>query len=188
MIFRFLCGDVNWKDYGGKWISPKQNPRVPTICGRVGHTYDDEIEYYLVIDFTNMRDACGPEAHASYHVSLDIVSPTSAGADKLRQAIRDVGVPEDQADNPICQVEALHTNGLYAVLWSRGGNNARSMMAEARHWAQRVSSLLGFYLDRPQNKIGSTGWDLIKGDVMAGLDREPDNPAKKLMRKMQGGA
>lgn len=174
MKFKWLTGDVDWIDYGGKWISPKQT--------------NEEWEYYLVIDFTNMRDMCSPEAHASYHVSLDVVSPAAVGDDKMRQAITDCGLPDDQIGNVVSLVEVLHTNGLYAVAWSRGGNNARKMLAEARHWANRVPQLFAFYMDRPQNKIGSTGWDLVRGDVMAGLDREPDSPTKALMRKIQGRA
>jgi hypothetical protein len=32
----------------------------------------------------------------------------------------------------------------------------------------------GFAMDQAQNRIGSTGWDLIKGDLLAGLNRQPD--------------
>jgi len=29
----------------------------------------------------------------------------------------------------------------------------------------------GFMMDKPINRIGSTGWDFIKGDINAGLKR-----------------
>jgi len=45
-------------------------------------------------------------------------------------------------------------------------------LAEAKHEAEvQAGMIFGFAMDRPQNAIGSTGWDLIKGDTLAGLNR-----------------
>mgnify|MGYP006300817105 FL=1 len=35
-----------------------------------------------------------------------------------------------------------------------------------------VDSLLGFYLDSPQNALGATGWDFLRGDILGFLSKE----------------
>lgn len=35
---------------------------------------------------------------------------------------------------------------------------------------QFIDRMRGFYLDRPQNRIGTTGWDIIKGTVNSNYD------------------
>lgn len=162
MKFTFLTGDVNWQDYGGKFVSKKLN--------------NGEFDYWLVIEVINMIDAVGEaEATEKYAVSLLSVSPSEAGEDNLKKAFECCGLDaEDQADlrsNPLVQVEALASYGIYAQLKSIGGNNLSKLMREIRKEAQIASMLYGFYMDAPKNRIGSTGWDLQRGDLLAGLNR-----------------
>jgi len=82
---------------------------------------------------------------------------------------------EDQAPDSLddlMKVELLASYGVYAVLSRHDGNNYRAVLKEARKEAYMASALMfGFYMDRPQNRIGSTGWDTIQGNLLAGLDR-----------------
>lgn len=42
-------------------------------------------------------------------------------------------------------------------------------MATCKYWRDQPDSLIGFFLDRPINRIGSTGWDFL-ADLL--LDRD----------------
>lgn len=161
MKFSFLTGDCNWLDYGGKWVSKKLN--------------NGDFDYWLVIELINMDDACGRdnEGQAKYNVCLSAVSPAEAGDEKMHSAFECIGMEENHElqKNPLAQVEALHSYGISAPLWQDNGNNARKLLREARKQAFMSSTLFGFYMDAPKNRIGSTGWDCIKGDITAGMRR-----------------
>lgn len=153
--FNFLTGDVNWLQYGAKWISPRLN--------------NGEFDYWLVLELVNMHDATGEEDQDKYNVDLCAVSPDQAGADNVNKAIECVGMPDECRDNPIALVEALHSYGVKSLLWSGNGNNAHKLLKEAKH--QPVDMLFGFYMDTPKNRIGTTGWEAIKGDLNSALSR-----------------
>jgi len=46
-----------------------------------------------------------------------------------------------------------------------------SSRTQAKHEAQLANMLFGFYMDKAVNRIGTTGWEAIKGDLTAGLAR-----------------
>lgn len=162
--FRFLTGDVNWRQYGGKWIGKRQN--------------NGEFDYWLVIEFINWEEATGERnGHHRYWVGLSAVSPQEAGPVHLGQALagwsQEGDSPEQEALLPdVVKVEALSDYGVSALLWQETGNNARKLLTQARQQALGAAHLFGFYMDGPQNRIGSTGWDLIRGDIDAGLRRQ----------------
>lgn len=153
--FTFLTGDVNWLQYGGKWVSQKLS--------------NGEFDYWLVLELVNMHDATGDEDQEKYNVALYAVSPDQAGAENLKRAFDCCGIPEEQMNEPLVQVEALTSYGVHALLWQSNGNNAHKLLREAKR--QPVEGLFGFYMDRPENRIGSTGWELIKGDINSALAR-----------------
>lgn len=64
---------------------------------------------------------------------------------------------------------------------------------DAIGWAREhlggLGCTLGFALDRPANRLGSTGWDFLCGDVLGGLKRPPLKGREKehaLARKISG--
>jgi hypothetical protein len=150
MRFRFLSGDVNYLDYGGKWISGKLN--------------NGDWDYWLVIELLNWHDAVGErEAPAKYCVELRAVSPQAAGAENIKRAKDCCGV---ESDDPIALVEALDSYGVRACLFSANGNNAAKLMREAREAAKlKGEFLFGFAMDGAQSRMGDTGWDFIAGDI-----------------------
>jgi hypothetical protein len=162
--FRFLTGDVNWLAYGGKWVSPKQS--------------NGEFDYWLVIELVNMEDACGGDAREKYNVTLSAVSPSEAGTN-LASALQSCGVEanDPSATNVLAQVECLHSYGIHVPLWIGNGNNAHKLLREARREARPATGLFGFYMDRAVNRIGTTGWEAIRGDITAGLHRASERPA-----------
>lgn len=154
MRFKFLTGDVNWNEYGGKFVSKKLN--------------NGEFDYWLVLSVVNMHEATGNYQQDRYNVTIEAVSPQQAGKDNLDEAFGSCGFSDEDLErlenNPLAQVEALSDYGIFAVLWQKSGNNIDKLMREARKQARIcVSFTFGFWMDRPGNRIGQTGWDLIQG-------------------------
>jgi len=165
MRFSFLTGDVNYTTYGGKWISTRQS--------------NGEFDYYFVIELLNWRETVGErEAPAeTYNISLSVVSPQEA-QDKIGAALDCCGITEAMLQSATGNgyrdsvlVEALYTYGVHTPVWSKDGNNWRALMGEARQEAGQCEFLFGFYLDRPVNRIGTTGWESLRGDLTSALDR-----------------
>lgn len=155
--FKKLSGDMNWLAYGAKWVSKRLN--------------NGEFDYWLVLELANMDDACGRdnEGQARYHASLAVVSPTEAKGE-LERAFDCCGVPDNAKGEPLVQVEALHSYGVHAVTWQASGNNAHKLLKEGKREATLQSSFtFGFAMDRPVNRIGTTGWEALRGDLTAGL-------------------
>ena len=161
MQFKFLTGDMNWQKYGGKFVSRKLS--------------NGEFDYWLVMDVLNWEDVDSEavKTHGQYCVSLYSVSPSEAGQDGLKKAFNCCGFDgtEDFLTNPLVQIEALVSYGTYTPVWSASGNNLTKLMREARKQAKCVEGLYGFYMDRPVNRIGTSGWDAQRGNILAGLNR-----------------
>lgn len=156
--FKFLTGDVNWLDYGGKWVSNRLN--------------NGDWDYWLVIELLNWHDAVGErEAPAKYNVEVSAVSPEAAGEENLKRAKECCGVEDDC--NTLTLVEALHSYGVKAVLHSESGDNAHKLLKKAREEAKvQGDFLFGFAMDRTQNRIGDSGWDFISGNIGKNLFRQ----------------
>ena len=173
--YKFLTGDTNWQTYGGSFISNKLN--------------NGDWDYWLVMEVINLGSIPDKgREYTEYNVSVSAVSPTAAGKEKLKEALKqcDMGDMGDMGDRElpeyfsteIGKVEALFTYGIRATLFNENGNNLSKLMKKARERSQVISGLFGFFMDSPQNRIGSTGWDLIAGNLMAGLDRYREAKAK----------
>lgn len=175
--FKFLSGDCNWLQYGAKWISNKLN--------------NGEFDYWLVLELVNMDDACGRgnEGQPRYHVSLSAVSSDQAGPSNVKKAFDSCGWTGDE--DFMCdavRVECLHGYGISALLWQSSGKNAHKLIKEARRQSQVATGLFGFYMDTPKNRIGTTGWEAIKGDLNSALARTiaSGSTEGKILAKMHG--
>ena len=178
--FKFMSGDVNWQEYGGQFVSKRLCNGYDGKGAVQGQDYD--FHYWLVMDVRPNEDwEYGSKKDPKYWVSLAVVSPEAADPKELQAAINSYGIPADELPrfmaDPLFLVECLHSYGVAAYVWNGEGNNLSVLMKEARKQAQLVNMLFGFYMDRPQNKIGSTGWDTVKGDLLAGLRRYEDDEA-----------
>ena len=174
--FKFLTGDVNWLDYGGKWISQKFN--------------NGEFDYWLVRTIFNWEEAVGEreaKGHGKYCVEIKVVAPEQF---ENKQGAMDCsgveGKWEDLADE--VKVELIESYAGGVNIFCESGDNYKDLFKRGAKEAMGSSMLFGFYMDRPVNKIGSTGWDALKGDITAGLRRyrESDGPDMQLMRKLHG--
>jgi hypothetical protein len=151
--FKMLSGDTDWKRYGAKFVSKRLN--------------NGDFDYWIVLEVTNMHEATGDEDQEKYYVTLTAVSPESVSQKNIDSALSCCGFSDDQMEsldqNPLLLVEALSDYGIFAVLWQGTGNNIRQLMKTAHEEAFFSSRFFGFYMDRPMNGIGQTGWDLIAG-------------------------
>jgi hypothetical protein len=152
--FKFLTGDVNWKDYGGKFISNKLN--------------NGDWDYYMILNVINMHDATGEENQDKYIVELQAVSPAAAGEDNIKQVLSqfDKDDLERYLQIPDFVVGELATYGILAPLKTFSGNNITKLLQDAKRESQLAEMLFGFYMDGVKNRIGSTGWDCISGDIL----------------------
>lgn len=148
--FRFLTGDVNWKTYGGKFISRKFR--------------DVEFDYWFVMEVTNLEDATGDSSMGKYYVTLSIVAPSQIPPDEWERAVESCGW-DRMPDTNWARVEVAHSHGDSAVIGEWTGNNRAKLMRQARMEAYSCRSLFGFYMDAPRNALGATGWDTIAGNV-----------------------
>lgn len=130
-----------------------------------------DFDYWLILKIRYLPEYMGDDAPAKYSVSLSALSITEAGPEGLKSAM-DSWCMENhdpaEIDNDM-KIEILDDYGIGAPLWDKTGNNRRKLKGEAQKEAEAVQVLFGFYMDRPVNRIGSTGWDFIKGDITAGL-------------------
>jgi hypothetical protein len=152
MRFQFLSGDVDWAQYGGKWVSKKLN--------------NGDFDYWLVIELINMEEATGEKIPGGkYTVVIQAVSPQEAGEKNLLAASDCCGLEAVEGLNDLTKVSLLSDYGVYAVLWSKRGNNYKQLMKEAKKEANIMQSFFGFYMDKQENVIGNDGWDFIRGDI-----------------------
>ena len=129
-----------------------------------------DFDYWLVIEVLYMEEFT-PDPDFKYMVTLQAVSPQEAGPKQLKEALECFGLEEKEIElTDWVKVGLLSESGCYSQLWNEGGDNLREILKEARQQANIIESLFGFYMDRPINMIGSTGWDFIKGDILAGLN------------------
>ncbi|MFA5238403.1 MAG: hypothetical protein WC476_01670 [Phycisphaerae bacterium] len=168
MRLTFLTGDINWQTYGGTWVTKKLN--------------NGDFDYWIVVEFINLEESLSEselkEVGFKYQVEVHAVSPSEAGVKGLQNALECVGMENFEGEiTDLMKVEALYQYGISAFLDSFTGNNAREVMKDARHSLDAIASMLGFFMDGAKNRLGHTGWDLIKGDLSwetAEKNREED--------------
>lgn len=140
-----------------KWISERLN--------------NGEFDYWMIIDAKYLPEWVGErearQMGGNHAVSLSVVSPSEAGKKNLEAAVESMGMTWVEAKKLSDEEKAgiLADYGVQATMFQKTGNNARKLLKEAREEAQKVEGLFGFYMDRPQNRIGNTGWDFIKGRI-----------------------
>ena len=128
--------------------------------------YGIDFAYWLVIDIINMEDAIGDTKHGKWNASVFAVSPSEAGEDHVRDAIKSCTPDRDPSLDMTDQEKAilLSDYGVMALVFSANGNNLRKLLQEARHNALGLGVyLFGFTMDNPQNQLGNTGWECMKG-------------------------
>jgi hypothetical protein len=179
--FKWLTGDVNWQDYGGKWYR------------RVGKRG----KLYHVITFSNWEDLIGSDAEGGprYHCELDAVDLGDIPNETQRSALRSIGIdseiPEDWGDPELVRMEACHSHGAKAPLWELSGNNVRKLLTEARQTSRDLQPRKAHAKAMGQrvNQLGSTAREYMKGDIQSGILRglAEGKPEAELMLRLGVG-
>jgi hypothetical protein len=195
--FKFLTGDVNYTDHGGKW------------CRHVGG------RRYHVIELMNWAETVGEreaaEIGAKYNVSLREVDLTDLGDKPIRDALRSCGwefAPENgdiecehngstvcgrwEAHFDLVIVEACHGQGSAAPIWDENGNSWRKLIRAAMRESRALDNPEAHEraMSRPVNAIGSTAAEYARGDLVSPLKRgeAAGDPKASLIAKMYRNA
>lgn len=166
--FSFLTGDVNWRQYGGRFLSKKFN--------------NGDWDYWMVMEVMNWNDVDSSAVNelGQYNVTLSVVSPQAAGKENIAKAMDACGLTEDSLEGrkgSMMQmvVECLHSYGIKTTLFEESGSNLTKLMKDARAEANKINMLFGFYMDKQQNAIGDSGWDFVAGNIGGALQRRASN-------------
>jgi hypothetical protein len=164
--FKFLIGDVNWSDHGGKFYRRVEKGATPA-GGR-----------FHIMEIMRWPEN---EEHLTgrYNVSLAEVDLDAATEAQLRGALNSVGIDDlaevesDPRIQALIKLDALHSYGEKAPLWDQSGNNYNKLMAEARAESAALDDPAAHEdrMFRPVNAIGSTAREFMQGDIRTALDR-----------------
>lgn len=152
----------------------------------VYHPGHGDFSYWLVLTLTYTEEY--QDVKEKYWVELGIVAPAEPPAEELSRALDSMGIDRGMLDEayknnpndvPALIAKAIAEYGVRAVLWHGEGNNANKLLKQARYEVKLADFLFGFYMDRYQNRIGATGWDVVKGNLWP---RKQENESENAAR------
>jgi hypothetical protein len=135
-----------------------------------------EFDYWLIGKVYYLEKLM-KNADKKYHVEIMVVAP-SQPTEEVRDSylsglgLDDEGWEEFEKRNDEAEMaRLLAETGCGATVWRELGNNLAKLLKAMREQADLIELLFGFYLDKYVNRIGTTGWDMLKGDIRAGVNR-----------------
>lgn len=159
-------------DYGKKWIA-----------GPINH---GEGDIYFVRELVFL-EGYGDEFEHDYLCSVAAVSPSMVESATINSCCNSMSVAPGEWEKLTGEQRALilYEYGCKALITQeRMGNNSRELIRETNQQFRISAFLLGFVLDRPQNQIGSTGWDFLRGNITVTLYRPSQNT--DIVKEMHG--
>jgi hypothetical protein len=126
---------------------------------------DWPFRYLINVMFTEEWDKEWRKS-GKYHVSIEVVSPVAA-KDRANDVAKSYGLSlgEFEEYREYEKYNMFSEYGIKATLWQKQGNNLQALLIEARKEVKLLGMIFGFRMDAPQNAIGNTGWDFIKGEI-----------------------
>ena len=130
---------------------------------------DTEKQYYIdqwnESEDIDDKEACECIAE-TFHVELLAVNPGMQSDETIKEI-------ENEFDGGLCwselstngKINVLVERGTHATLWQQSGIDETELINQAKEQYQQTLTVGGFQLDQPQNAIGSTGWDFMKGEI-----------------------
>lgn len=150
--------------------------RLPTHGTKKNHSY-------VFLQLTDMLEH-ERDPDTRYYGEVKIVNIGMAGKKAVLDIKEECGI-EGHVE-PVWIACELMRRGTCACVIQESGNSKVDVLQRIQERMFEVTTLGGFVLDRAQNAIGSTGWDFMKGDILAGLKRHQRTPTAKLMGKLSG--
>lgn len=149
--------EIQDNNYETIFVSEKQN--------------NSEFDFYYVLSVENMEEIMGEEAPFPYNARILAVSVSENEQVCRNELLQTQGIEFEEATEEE-KVVALVEYGVFATLYSEGGKNKAALTEKARKELDLLNTAtFGYAMDKRQNAIGSTGWDFIRGDVLAGLSK-----------------
>ena len=159
--FKFWSGDVNYVDYGGKWL------------------WNAERDEWHMLELTNWEDQVGEreakEIGYKYNVTLRVLYLGKVPRATLDAALHSCGweeVDRGLSDKVLPDVQAgcLFDYGHGLAVWDKSSNNYKALLD---HGKRKSKALAGDHstLDRTYNRLGQTGEELLRGDMASALER-----------------
>lgn len=129
-------------------------------------------DYWLVARLDYLDDF-DDNPSSKYHVTIYAVSPDALGAEKTAEILNEL--PGEIIDPRFVAV-LLAEHGSAAPIWSHAGNNAAALWRLVSRESILIEGLFGFYMDRPLNALGATGWDWIAGNPLGSFAQRKETP------------
>lgn len=123
-----------------------------------------------------------------YSTTLYLV-PEEISEEHKEDVMTSMGITEEMWENKNVRVSTIADYGLGVPVWSQSGEDISEISEDADSTAPAIQGLVGFFLDKPINRIGSTGWDVLKDAVAnesyidAGLERVKEMREKKKLKE-----
>ena len=153
-----------------------------TPGGRYMRPLTDPSYRYLFVEVTDMDDACGRdnEGQPKFVWEAKLVDLNQTNKTEEKRALDCCGCDLDsipRAQQAIAIADCLVSYGTAALLDSGTADRferARAQGIAAADLAVASEDNLNNALDRSFNAIGTTGHDMLKGDLLAGLHRSAE--------------
>jgi hypothetical protein len=160
------CTEIHDGDYDRIWLDDN---RIETHATKSRYT-----TIAVRVQYTEEYDSEWAATSGKYHVELLAVTPGIIGKKHLPSMLDTIGmgVDEFKALGMDAKCHVCIECDTYATLWQETGNNLDALLTAVNEERKIMHMMIGFRLDRPQNAIGSTGWDFMCGDILAGAKRK----------------
>ena len=155
-------------------------PENNKVCIEDKKGKEIEVKYAVVFTAMDMREATGDEYEHPIHLSMELIPYEPVNSRLMEEAIRSVGMSPISPRDPFATVEILkdYMGGVPVpiemfpdarTMFDNWYDTTKYINKRANGYASAISSMVGFILDRPVNRMGTTGWDLFN-EVVFGTE------------------
>jgi hypothetical protein len=165
---KFDSLEQNYNDYGSTIQYVSKNT-YDTYLG----ADDRRVDCKLVIKLVDWYESTGDDSvKGDVRVSVLLVPlPSSVNSDQLQSIAHSCGIePSDVTVNDMCDYGLQVPMASETVKGIDGdapleSGAVKDLLRTASYCLDGIGGLVGFYLDRPANRIGNTGWDFLESFV-----------------------
>lgn len=169
------CTELEDGDYEHVWVC---DTKLPTHLTPANHTWLFVRVMYMEEHERNPR--------YRFHGEICAANIGMAGKKGWKAVCGSLGMDPEEPIEPLWKAKELVSSGMCATLFQGDSNSKVDLVQKLNRALQGVHLTGSFQLDAPQNRIGSSGWDFMRGDILAGMERGPDSLNKQIMRMMAG--
>jgi hypothetical protein len=155
--------------------------------------FSGEFFFWLLYEIWEAEENDSYTGARVWRIDVCLIAPEKISREEWESNVKCVG-GERWLEQPVTgeiMAEVIHdAGGARAPLFNTQSTSKRNALYRAKRLLETAMSNLRVTLDRPVNRIGTTGWEALEGNIMAGLTRPAATPeqerANKLMRKLSG--